>query len=345
MRVTVFGATGYAGAILTDLLVHHPHAELVGLFSSGKDQSSLQQHYPGFHAPTDLLLDCCPPEEAIAASDLIFLALPHGKGMDLVASAHNAGKRVIDLSGDHRLNQPAAYEEWYGFTHPRVDLLKESVYGLPELHSQDIRSAALVANPGCYPTSVLLGLAPLQANCKIKSGSIVIHSMSGVSGAGKSSSFETSFVEVDENLKAYRIFSHQHTPEIEQELEKLSNAPTQVVFSPHLVPVKRGILSTISLMPEQSMTDDELRTLYVDFYKNAPFVKLMEPGILPQTKWVSGSNYCYLGLSSDPRTGAVMVVSAIDNLMKGAAGQAIQNMNLMFGLPETTGLIRSALIP
>lgn len=344
MKATIFGATGYAGAVLTNLISNHPNTEIHALMSSGREGMSIRDFYPGLNTSADHMLDKCSVTEAIEGADVIFTALPHGKSIEIVTEAHKKGKKVIDLSADFRLNDAALYEKWYETFHPQGQLLVEATYGLPEVNGAKIKNASIIANPGCYPTSILLGLAPLMAK-GVEHSSIVINSMSGVSGAGRNGGVDTSFVEVNENLKAYKIGTHRHTPEINQELGKLGGGEVSVSFSPHLVPVNRGILSTMNIMPTRKYKAKDLVSLYQEYFANATFVKTLDNGSLPQTKWVNGSNYCYIGFSVDERTGRVVVVSAIDNLMKGAAGQAVQNMNLMFGLPENAGLMQTGIIP
>jgi N-acetyl-gamma-glutamyl-phosphate reductase len=278
-------------------------------------------------------------------ADVVFAALPHGHAVPVAGEVLERGKKFIDLGADFRFGRRDVYEQWYKVEHSGEELLEQAVYGLPEIHRDKIRSASLVGNPGCYPTSVILGLAPLLRNGLIDPGSIIIDSKSGVSGAGRGLSLGTHFSEVNENFRAYNVGVHRHTPEIEQELSKLAGEDVVVSFTPHLTPMNRGILSTMYAGLKQEMTLEQVRSVYEEFYRSEFFVRLLPPGILPQTKAVTGSNHCDIVPVVDPRTGRVVVISAIDNLIKGAAGQAVQNMNLMFGLPETTGLDRPGLYP
>jgi N-acetyl-gamma-glutamyl-phosphate reductase len=256
-----------------------------------------------------------------------------------------AGKKIVDLSADYRLHDPAVYGAWYE-PHKNPELLQEAVFGLPELHRDKIRSARLVANPGCYPTSVILGLKPLLEKGLIDITSIISDSKSGTSGAGRGAKVDSLYCEVNDSFKAYGVGGlHRHTPEIEQELSELAGQPVTITFTPHLVPMDRGILSTIYATPNQPITKDELVALYADTYKHEPFVRPLPKGQFPATAFVRGSNFCDIGVTVDSRTNRIVVVSAIDNLVKGASGQAIQNMNLMCGFPETLGLEGLAIFP
>ncbi len=349
MWVSIVGASGYTGAILTNFINKHPYAKIRALISSGREGTAISDLYPGLEIDDKTtfsgMLDEYSVSEAIEKSDLIFTALPHCKSADVAAEAIKKGKKVIDLSADFRLNQTSMYEEWYGFTHGYPELLNKAVYGLCELNKEKIINANLIANPGCYPTSIILGLAPLLKNGLIDEKDIIANSLSGVSGAGRGANLGTSFVEVNESVKAYSIGSHRHSPEITQEVSKLAGSEARVTFSPHLIPVNRGILSTIYTNPKNNITLEEVKALYDEFYKDSYFVKIEKNGILPQTKWVYDSNYCRIGFAQDKRTNKLVIVSVIDNLIKGASGQAVQNMNLMFGFPENTGLEANRLIP
>jgi N-acetyl-gamma-glutamyl-phosphate reductase len=265
--------------------------------------------------------------------------------MEVVPTFLKLGKRVIDLSADYRLSDPEVYGAWYE-PHLNPAVLKKAVYGLPEIRRAKIRGAKLVANPGCYPTSIILGLAPLLKNGLIKPDSIIADSASGVSGAGRAAKVDSLFCEVNDGFKAYGVGGvHRHTPEIEQELSLLAEKPLTITFTPHLAPMDRGILSTIYAAPNKATTTEKLVNLYRDFYAGEPFVRVLPQGTLPSTAFVAGSNFCDIAPVADSRTGRVIVVSAIDNLVKGAAGQAVQNMNLVCGLPETMGLEGPALFP
>ena len=266
-------------------------------------------------------------------SDVIFTSLPHGASGDIIPKLYAAGAKVIDLSGDFRYNDPVVYEKWYGTPHPAPDLLQHSVYGLPELHRAQIKQSRLVGNPGCYTTCAILALAPLVQKGIVDPQSIIIDAKSGTTGAGRSSSTTFSFCEVNESFKAYKVATHRHTSEIEQELSLLCGEEVALSFTPHLLPVQRGILSTIYA----SYQGGDVLEAYQSFYQDEPFVRIDESG-LPELKHVVGSNFCKIGFVLDRRLNRLILISVIDNLIKGAGGQAIQNMNLLFGLPETTGL-------
>jgi N-acetyl-gamma-glutamyl-phosphate reductase len=270
--------------------------------------------------------------------DLVFTCLPHGASSEIIPDLYKTGVKIIDLSGDFRYISPKTFEEWYGYRHPNPELLDKSIYGLPELHKKEVRKAQLIGNPGCYPTSAILPLAPLVHNDLIHKNSIIIDSKSGATGAGRASSVELNFCETHENMKAYKVSTHRHTSEIEQELGILAGADVTLSFTPHLMPIKRGILSTIYASLKNPLSFQELYDIFSDFYREAPFVHLYPEGRLPEVKFVNGSNGCHIGFAIDNRTGRVILVSAIDNLIKGAGGQAIQNMNIMFDLDEDLGL-------
>jgi N-acetyl-gamma-glutamyl-phosphate reductase len=267
----------------------------------------------------------------------MFVALPHKTAMEVVAPLVRAGKRVVDLSADFRFRDAAVYEQWYQ-EHTAKDLLAEAVYGLPELHRDKIRSARLVGNPGCYPTGVILAAAPLLAAEVLDSDSLIADCKSGVSGAGRTPTLTTHFCETNEGFKAYKVGEHRHTPEIEQELSSLAGRAIKVVFTPHLVPMSRGILTTLYANLSGRVNDEEIEGFYQKAYGNAPFVRVLNPGQLPSTLHVRGTNYCDIGWRLEPRTGRIIAISAIDNLTRGASGQAICNMNLMFGFDEDEGL-------
>ncbi|WP_447976594.1 N-acetyl-gamma-glutamyl-phosphate reductase [Candidatus Nitrospira bockiana] len=357
VKVAVLGASGYTGGELLRLIAGHPHLEVTAVAAEKSAGSALASVFP-------YLADVLPPLtlepvdlEAIGRrADVVFLALPHTKSLAPVAAYVRAGKTVVDLSADYRLKSAADYERWYGVSHPHPELLKEAVYGLPELYREQIRKARLVASPGCYPTAAVLQLAPLAAGGLIEPGSIVIDAKSGVSGAGRSPALPYHFPEAHESLEAYKIGQHRHVPEIEQELALLfslhdggvrAEAPgAQVVFTPHLVPMNRGILSTAYCRPRRPLDVDGLRSLYRDFYKGERFIRFQDTdGATPNPRYVRGANFCDLGVFADRRTGWVVTVAALDNLIKGAAGQAVQAMNLMLGFPEDMGLTGAGVFP
>lgn len=344
LKVGIYGASGYTGQELLRLLLRHPQAEVVALTSRRYAGVPVSDIYPVFVGLTDLVFVDASPEDVAGAADIVFLALPHGVSMAVAPIFLNAGKKVIDLSADFRLRDVATYEKWYS-RHTAPNIIKESVYGMPELYGDEIAKARLVANPGCYPTSVILGLAPLLKANWIDDSSIIADSKSGVSGAGREPQVGTLFCEVDEGFKAYKVGEHRHTPEMEQEISILAGCDVRISFTPHLLPITRGILSTIYATLQKDVTTAELIDLYRAFYKGKEFVRVYKAGTFPNISSVRGSNYCDIGLTVDARTKRVIIICAIDNLVKGAAGQAIQNMNLMCGLSEDTGLTMISLFP
>ena len=344
LKVGIYGASGYTGQELLRLLLRHPQAEVVALTSRRYAGVPVSDIYPVFVGLTDLAFVDASPEDVAGAADIVFLAMPHGVSMAVAPIFLKAGKKVIDLSADFRLHDVATYEKWYS-RHTAPDIIKESVYGMPELYGDEIAKARLVANPGCYPTSVILGLAPLLKANWIDDSSIIADSKSGVSGAGREPQVGTLFCEVDEGFKAYKVGEHRHTPEMEQEISILAGCDVKISFTPHLLPITRGILSTIYATLQKDVTTAELIDLYRAFYKGKKFVRVYKAGTFPNISSVRGSNYCDIGLTVDARTKRVIIICAIDNLVKGAAGQAIQNMNLMCGLSEDTGLTMISLFP
>ncbi|MGD1151824.1 MAG: N-acetyl-gamma-glutamyl-phosphate reductase [Syntrophales bacterium] len=344
LKIGIYGASGYTGQELLRLLLRHPQAGVVALTSRRYAGVPVSDIYPIFVGLTDLAFVDASPEDVAGAADIVFLALPHGVSMSVAPIFLKAGKKVIDLSADFRLRDVATYERWYS-RHTARDIIKESVYGIPELYGDEIAKAMLVANPGCYPTSVILGLAPLLKAKWIDDSSIIADSKSGVSGAGREPQVGTLFCEVDEGFKAYKVGQHRHMPEMEQEISILAGHDVRISFTPHLLPITRGILSTIYATLQKDVTTAELIDLYRAFYKGKKFVRVYKAGTFPNISSVRGSNYCDIGLTVDARTKRVIIICAIDNLVKGAAGQAIQNMNLMCGLSEGTGLTMISLFP
>lgn len=344
IRAGVVGATGYAGEQLVWILKSHKGVSIEFYSSHNYSDISFKEVYVNYYGFIDD--KCIDMNEAINRLkdiDVLFIALPHGKAFEITKKALEAGVKVIDLGADFRLNSEDIYEKWYGVTHELGTNLSEAVYGLTELNRESIRNCRLLANPGCYPTATILGLAPLLKNKMIDNNTIIIDAKSGVSGAGRAANLATLFTECNESIKAYGVPGHRHTPEIEQELGKLAEEALTVSFTPHLVPMNRGILSTCYASLKISIDEKELLNLYREFYKEEYFVKVLDT--LPETRWVRGSNLCHIGLRIDNRTNRVIVISVIDNLIKGAAGQAVQNMNLMFGLKETEGLEFLAMAP
>ncbi|WP_422444633.1 N-acetyl-gamma-glutamyl-phosphate reductase [Thermoanaerobacterium sp. DL9XJH110] len=345
IKVGIVGATGYTGEELVRILSRHPRVEFSALISQSYVGKGIDQVYPnlrGFAARECSELDTA---QIVAESDVIFVALPHGHSARVVREAAVQGRKVIDLGADFRFDDVSIYEKWYQVAHEAPDLLKKAVYGLPELHGEAIAKAQVIGNPGCYPTSAILALAPALKEGLVDPASVIIDSKSGISGAGRTLTLESHFAECNENVKAYNLARHRHTPEIEQELSKICGVHVTVTFTPHMIPMTRGILTTAYALLRENLKTVEVLDAYRRFYEGKPFVRVREPGEFPQTKWVWGSNYCDLGLEVDERTGRLIVVSAIDNLVKGASGQAVQNMNLMFGFPETMGLEYPGIYP
>lgn len=338
-RIAIAGASGYAGAELVRLAAAHPYFEIAAVTSEKSAGQSVASVFPSLTGIVQHTFEALAPEALADRADALFLALPHTKSQDPVALCMKAGKLVVDLSADYRLKDVAAYETWYQTPHAHPALLREAVYGLPELHRSAIANAKLVASPGCYPTAAILQLAPLFAKGLVQPDSIVIDAKSGISGAGRSPALPYHFPEAHESLEPYKIGKHRHIPEIEQELSGVMGMPgtVTIAFTPHLVPMNRGILSTAYCKLKTDIKLPELRAMYREFYKGERFIRLYED-IVPNPRYIKGSNYCDIGIYTDARAGWVVTVAAIDNLVKGAAGQAIQAMNLMMGIPEETGL-------
>jgi N-acetyl-gamma-glutamyl-phosphate reductase len=344
IKAGIYGASGYTGQELLRLLISHPEVEVVALTSRKYKGTPVSDVYPVFRGLTDITYIDASPERVAGLCDVVFLAVPHGEAMAAAPAFLEAGNKVVDLSADFRLRDLATYEKWY-IKHSASHLIERAVYGLPELYRDDIRSADLVANPGCYPTSVILGLAPLLKGGYIHSSSIIVDSKSGTSGAGRDLQVGSLFCEVNEGFKAYKVGVHRHAPEMEQELSVLSKKEVKILFTPHLLPLNRGILSTIYANMKGTYDAAQVVGIYEDFYGDEKFVRVYKAGNLPNISSVRGSNYCDIGITVDERTGRIVIVSAIDNLIKGAAGQAVQNMNLMYGFPEDAGLDLVSLFP
>ncbi len=349
IQVAVAGASGYTGGELLRLLLQHPKVRLTAVTSEKSAGAKVASVFPNLAGVCSLSLEAMEPEALAAKADVIFLALPHTKSHQPVAICHRAGKLVIDLSADFRLKRAEVYEQWYQASHPQADLLSEAVYGLPELHRTAIQRATIVASPGCYPTAAILQMAPLVAQGLVDPATIVVDAKSGISGAGRSPALPYHFPEAHESLEPYKIGSHRHIPEIEQELtlvaSRAGNGDVRVAFTPHLVPMNRGILSTAYARLRTDTTIEALRSLYRDFYKGERFVRLSDGSPTPNPRHVRGTNFLDLAAYVDRRTGWVVTVAALDNLVKGAGGQAIQAMNLMVGYPEETGLMGGGLFP
>ncbi len=337
MKVSVIGATGYTGAELVKILLKHPQVEIETITSQSFANKKISEIYPSLI--TDLVCQELNINKIALSSSFIFTALPHRISMEIVGKLHSRGRKIIDLSADFRFIDPLIYEEWYGTPHQKKELLKKAIYGLPELYREKISRARLVANPGCYPTSSILALAPLVNSGSTKENDIIIDAKSGVTGAGRTLSLATHFPEVNENTRAYQVVGHRHIPEIEEQLSKLAKRKIIITFVPHLVPINRGILCTCYAALKQKTDTKYLLKLYQDFYKQEPFVEILPQGRFPQTKEVLDSNRCRIGITVNKRSGRAIIISAIDNLAKGAATQAVQNMNIMCGFEETMGLI------
>ena len=341
-KVAVLGASGYSGIELLRILLRHPAAELVCVTSrqaAGKSVSEVFPRFTGGGAAAELKF-IAPDADTIAATGakVAFLALPHGVAHEHAIGLLERGLRVIDLSADFRLDDAAVYEEFYDHPHPAPALLSEAVYGLPEINADAIRTARLVASPGCYPTSVLLPLIPLLRAGILQPQSICVFSMSGVSGAGRKEAIPLLFCECNESVRAYSVPRHRHLSEIEQELSKAAGTPLRITFTPHLIPVTAGIATTIYAAPAAGHENADLDAIYREAYATAPFVRLRGKNVCPDTKDVVRTNFCDIGWAWDTRTGRCILLSAEDNLWKGAASQAVQSFNLMTGCPETSGL-------
>ncbi len=332
MKVSVIGATGYSGAELMRILSGHKEVSITHAISKSFAGQNMSEVYPSFSS-CDYTLEELDIKALCADSDIVFTCLPHGTSSQVVPELLAQGVKVIDLSGDFRYNDASVYEKWYNTTHEAKHLLAQSVYGLPEVYREEIEKAELIGNPGCYTTSAILALAPLLSSGLIDPASIIVDAKSGVTGAGRSAKLANAFTEVDESFKAYGVANHRHTSEIEQELSIAAGKDVQISFTPHLLPIKRGILSTIYA---NTKADKEQVDGAYGVYKSEPFVQMTSG--LPEIKHVVGSNSCAIGYKLDERLGRIVIVSCIDNLIKGAAGQAVQNMNIMCGFDECEGL-------
>jgi len=352
LKVSIIGSTGYAGKELVKILMNHQKVKLVHLTSSSYSGKNIAEIFPEFLNKLDKKLISFNLDVVSQDSDLVFTALPHTVSMDMVPELLKKGVKVIDLSADYRIKDSAVYQEWYKKELNQIskELLLEAVYGLPEIYLDKIKDALLVANPGCYPTSIILGIAPLLKHHFVEPEGIIIDSKSGITGAGKKLSLDLHFSECNENFKAYKVVKHNHIPEVEQELTSIyfggddnkqiqQETEIKISFTPHLIPINRGILSTCYLNLNGFKEEEEVLEVYQKYYHKAPFVRIFEPPNLPEIKFVTGTNYCDIGFSIDERVGKIKVISVIDNLLKGAAGQAVQNMNIMSGFPETCGLV------
>jgi len=338
LKIGIMGSSGFAGEELIKILLAHPEVKITAL-AAKIEKTHVSKMYPWANGMLDLDSYDMSAEEVAKITDAVFLALPHKISMDFAPCLLKQGRKVIDLSADFRIKDKAVYEKWYEIKHECPEYLKKAVYGLPELYRKDIKDADLIANPGCYPTSIILGCAPLLKKKIAETDYIICDSKSGVSGAGRTPTQALMFTEIAVNsFRPYKVNFHRHMPEIDQELSSLSGAKVEVNFTPHLIPMERGILSTIYLKVAKKINTKETLKMYKDFYKGEYFVRVLEEGVLPDTKNVVRSNFCDIGIKAFPERSLVVVMTAIDNLVKGASGQAIQNMNIMYGFDEKTGL-------
>ena len=345
IKVAVVGGTGYTGVELLRLLASHPEVSLQVITSRSEAGIRVSDMFPNLRGHVDIKFSV-PDISILGQCDLVFFATPNGVAMKMVPELLSLGVKVIDLAADFRLKSPDLWEKWYGQPHACPELLEKSVYGLPEMHRKEIKGSVLVANPGCYPTSVQLGYAPLLKNDLIDSSTLIADCKSGVSGAGRKESVAFLQAESSESVKAYAVEGHRHNPEITQGLQELTNNEVNLVFVPHLMPMIRGIHSTLYATLHKTDKDlQSLQALYEEYYENEPFVDVLPVGSHPETRSVKGSNMCRIAIARPNNGNTVIILSVIDNLLKGAAGQAIQNMNIMFGLRESQGLESIAILP
>ncbi len=337
IRVGILGVSGYTGREVLVCALKHSGVRITYV-AANNTEGAMSAIYPEFLNRTTLVCQKFNLKEAVQKCDVVFLALPHTESMQVAPKLLKAGLKVIDLSADYRLRKPQVYEHWYGHKHIDTKNLRKAIYGLPELFRQKIKDADFVANPGCYPTAAILGLAPLVSTRR-DIESVIVDAKSGVSGAGRKATLDKLFSETNENFKAYKVLSHQHSPEIEQYLSLLAGRATKIHFVAHLLPITRGILNTMYVHLKEGIALSQLHSLYKKFYKIEPFVRLHPLGGQPEIKNVVNTNFCDIGLALSPDKKMVVITSVIDNLVKGAAGQALQNMNIMYGFNETEGLI------
>lgn len=347
IKAGLVGVTGYTGMELARLMTHHSSMELVRATSRSEAGKTLADIYPFLsRLPLGELVITQPdPADLAEQCDVVFLAVPHKTAMEIAAALLEEGVKVVDLSADFRINDKDTYEQWYAAEHTKADLLPEAVYGLPELYLDRIMGARLIANPGCYPTSAILGLAPALDAGVIETEDIVIDAKSGTSGAGRGANVATLFCEVYDTFRAYGLPTHRHTPEIEQEISKIAGTDITVSFSTHLLPIDRGILSTIYTKLATDITLDDIHALFTAYYADKPMVRILPKGQLPETRFVRGTVFCDIGLVKDSRTSRLIVVAAIDNLCRGASGQALMNANLICGLDIDEGLPMAPMMP
>ncbi len=347
VKAGLVGVTGYTGMELARIAASHPAIKLVAVTSRAEAGRPLHEIYPflqGFELG-DLVISDSNPDELAKKCDVVFLAVPHGTAMEMTGQLRARGVKVIDLSADFRLRDAATYTQWYKVEHQQPACLAEAVYGLPELYAESIRKASLIANPGCYPTASILGLYPALKHKLVETGDIVIDAKSGTTGAGRKPGVPTLFCEVQDSFRAYGLPGHRHTPEIEQELSAIAGEGLIISFNPHLLPVNRGILATIYTRLAKKISLEEAHEVYTKAYAPHKFVRVLPLGRLPELRSVRGTMFCDINLVLDPRTGRLIIISAIDNLCRGASGQAMANANLMFGLPLDAGLNFAPLAP
>jgi N-acetyl-gamma-glutamyl-phosphate reductase len=337
ITISIIGASGYSGAELVRILLHHPRVKIDHVFANSSAGKQVDELYPLLKSRTNLKYETYTPD-LVKDSDLVFIALPSGEAMNFVPELLSAGKRIIDLGGDFRLKDAGLYKKYYKREHTSASFLSHAVYGIPEWNKEKIESAKLLSNPGCYATSAILSLGPLIKENLVESEGIVISSLSGVTGAGRSASLEYSFSEVNESVRAYKVGTHQHTPEIQAALEEIAARPVRVTFVPHLLPITRGIYSSAYGVLKKKVAAENVKAVYDKYYGSSCFIRY-GAGTVPEIKNVTYTNYCDIGFSIDEENNKLIVLSVIDNLVKGAAGQAVQNMNLMFNFGETEGLL------
>ncbi len=345
IKAGIIGSTGYAGGELARLLLQRDDIEIKWYGSRSYIDKSYASIYPNMFQLTDEVCRDDNMKELADQVDVIFTATPQGLCSSLINEEILSKTKVIDLSADFRIKDVSVYEKWYKLIHPCPDYIKEAVYGLPEMNREDIKKARLIANPGCFPTCSFLSVYPLVKEGLIDGNTLIIDAKSGTSGAGRGAKMDSLFCEVNENIKAYGVASHRHTPEIEEQLSYAAGRPVTISFTPHLVPMNRGILVTAYASLTKQVSYEEVKAVYDRYYKDEYFVRVLEKDVCPQTRWVEGSNFVDVNFKLDERTGRVVMMGAIDNMVKGAAGQAVQNMNLMFGLPENTGLKQIPMFP
>lgn len=345
IKAGIIGATGYAGGELVRILSGHPDVEIVWYGS----RSYIDQKYADVYRNMFRIVDAAcmddNMEELAEEADVIFTATPQGFCASVISEEILSKTKIVDLSADFRIKDVKTYEKWYGIEHKSPQFIEEAVYGLCEVNREDVKSARLVANPGCYTTCSILTAYPLSKEGLIDMNTLIVDAKSGTSGAGRGAKVPNLFCEVNENMKAYGVTTHRHTPEIEEQLSYASGEPVMINFTPHLVPMNRGILATEYASSKEKVTAEEVMAIYQKYYGNEYFIRLLGAGACPETKWVEGSNFVDIGFQIDERTNRIVMMGAIDNLVKGAAGQAVQNMNLMFGLPEQEGLKLVPLFP